>query len=58
VTSAAIASASAEPGQQRDGGASDHAGRAGDDGDPAVQTNSIGHGVLFPLSAVRLFPDF
>ena len=30
-------------GQQPDGRGSDDAGRAGDDGDPAIQTNSIGH---------------
>ena len=30
-------------GQQPDGGGSDDAGRTGDNGDPAVQTNSIGH---------------
>src|ERR1700704_5725558 len=64
VTSASTASARAAVdrddagaalSQQPDGRAADDAGRAGDDGDPAIQTNSIGH-TVFPL-LVRHSPD-
>ncbi|HKF95725.1 MAG TPA: hypothetical protein VKB96_14260, partial [Gammaproteobacteria bacterium] len=36
---------------------SDDAGGAGDHGDPAIQTNSIGHKLRFP-QATPVFPDF
>jgi hypothetical protein len=39
-----------------DGRGSDDAGSAGDDGDPAIQANSIGH-EAFPL-ARPVIPDF
>src|SRR5258705_2708671 len=41
--------AGAALGQEPDGRATDDAGRAGDDGDLAVQPNSIGHIFWFPL---------
>ena len=44
-------------GQQPHGRGADDAGSTGDDGDPAVQTNSIGHFRRF-LWLVRLSPDF
>ena len=44
-------------GQQAHGRGADDAGRAGDDGNLAVQTNSIGHVRRFPVW-FRLFPDF
>ena len=37
-------------GQQPDGRGADDAGSAGDDGDLAIQTNSIGHFAAFPLA--------
>ena len=41
-------------GEQPKGRGSDDAGRAGNDGDPAIQTNSIGHGVLVSSWLIRL----
>jgi hypothetical protein len=37
-------------GQQLSGGAADDAGSPGDDGDLAIETNSIGHVLRFPLA--------
>jgi hypothetical protein len=41
-------------GQQPNGRGSDDTGRAGNDGEPAIQTNSIGHGVLVSFRLIRL----
>ena len=47
-------------GQKPDGGGSDDAGCPGDDGDPAVQANSIGHiwGFLWLLRLSRILVVF
>ena len=44
-------------GQQADGRGSDDAGRAGHDGNPAIEANSIGHVWGF-LSLAPVIPDF
>jgi hypothetical protein len=48
------AHSSAALGQEPQGSGADNPGRAGDDCDRAVQTNSVGHGVRF-LVLLRLF---
>ena len=49
--------AGAALGQQADGRGSDDAGRAGHDGDPAIEANSIGHFWGF-LWLAPVIPDF
>ena len=49
--------AGAALGEQLHGGGADDAGRAGDDGDPAVEPNSIGHCWCF-LWLAPVVPDF
>jgi hypothetical protein len=44
-------------GQKPHGRGANDAGGAGDDGNPAVETNAIRHAWRF-LGLVRLFPDF